>query len=518
MPARYEVVATSLIERLQGATVELASESVVFTDRRGRVTYVNPAFASLHGLDRADFLGHRTSELAADDQSAARYAEREAARDRGDTWFSDVADRRADGSSVELELTLWPMRGSGGRVIGWIEVGHDVRIERALEGQLRRSVPLETIGRLVGSVAHDLNNLLTAIRGFAELELWAHEANGDGADDLREIVRASDRATELIRRVLTFSRESTPRLVPVDLALIARNAEPILRRLLGEDIVLVFEEEPVPQVLADAGEIESVLLNLAANAHDAMGGAGAFTVRVASIELVEADRAYAGVGPGRYATLAVSDTGAGMDEATRKRMFDAFFTTKEPGKGTGLGLANVHSIVKHAGGTIVVESAPDKGTTFRIFLPAATCQAPVDGASPAVCLHDGGHERILLVEDDPSVRTFATRALERHGYRVLGFGDPAAALKYGRLKRASFDALVTDFVMPGLNGVTLARRIADAVPGLPVLYMSGSDVSEPQAGLPMNYIVKPFGGCDLAEAVGRLFRRGSTRHPVQVVA
>jgi PAS domain S-box-containing protein len=519
MSTKYEVVATSLIGELQGATVELAGESVAFTDRLGRVTYVNPAFCALHGLDREDFVGHRTTELAADDESAARYAEREAARSRGETWFGEVVDRRVDGSRLEIETALWPMRRAAGQVIGWIEVGRDVRLERAMEAQLRRAVPLETIGRLVGSVAHDLNNLLTAIRGFAELDLSAHEASGTGAEDLREILRATERAAELIRRVMTFSRETTPRLVLVDIALVARNAEPLLQQLLGEDIAVRFEQEEVPRVMADACQIEAVLLNLAANARDAMEGHGTFTVRVAPIEFDEAAaRLNPQTLPGRYVLMAVSDTGTGMDEATRGRIFEPFFTTKEPGKGTGLGLANVQSIVKDAGGFITVESAPGAGTTFRIFLPATPGPAVVADAPSSICEHDGGHERILLVEDDPSVRAFATRASERHGYRVLGFGDAVAALEYGRSHRATFDALVTDLVMRGINGVTLAHRIADLVPGLRVLYMSGLEQSESPAEPHAQRIARPFGGCDLADAVGRLFGRDGRRDPLQVVA
>ena len=519
MSARSNSGATSSIEQLRGAAVELAVESIAFTDQSGRVTYVNPAFTRLHGLDRQDFVGHRTSELAADDESAARYAEIEAARHRGEAWSGDVADRHTDGSRLELELVVWPEFDTAGGLVGWIEVGRDIRLERALEVQLRRAVPLETIGRLVGSVAHDLNNLLTAIRGFAELDLSAHEASGTGADDVREILRAAERGAELIRRVMTFSRETAPSLVPTDIALIARNAEPLLRRLLGERIDIRIEQQEVPQVLADAGQIEAALLNLAANARDAMGEVGTCTVRIEPIELDETSaRRSPQTAPGRYVLMTVSDTGTGMDETTKRRLFEPFFTTKEPGKGTGLGLANVHSIVKHARGFITVESTPGEGTTFSIFLPAIPGRAAVVDAPSTVCRHDGGHERILLVEEDTPVRNFAMRALERHGYRVLSFGDAAAALDYGRSHRTAFDALVTDLVTPGFSGVTLAHRIADLVPGLRVLYMSGHEQSDPQAEFRVHCIAKPFGGCDLAHAVGRLFDRDSRRDPLQVVA
>jgi nitrogen-specific signal transduction histidine kinase len=386
-------------------------------------------------------------------------------------------------------------------------VSEDITERRILQSQLAQAQKMEAIGRLAGGVAHDFNNLLTAIRGFAELHLAEHAPGDPGREDVVEIERAAERAAGLTSRLLAFSRRADVRPAPLNLAAIARDAVVLLRRLVGEHIAVRLEASTeVPCVLADRVQIDQVLLNLAANARDAMPAGGTLAIAVKPATLTTAFvRSHPGAQIGRHVLLEVSDTGVGMDEATQEHLFEPFFTTKPPGEGTGLGLPSVYGIVKQAGGYIGVESRPGGGSVFRIYLPA------LDDATPEVLAeqvanhsHGRGTETLLLVEDDPAVRSFATRVLEADGYHVLAFGDPNAALDAATGDPNGFDALVSDIVMPTMSGPTLAERIGLLRPGLRVLFMSGYGGNVLPAGGPPP-LAKPFSAGELAAAVGALF-------------
>jgi two-component system cell cycle sensor histidine kinase/response regulator CckA len=365
------VSAQALAEHQRAVAVQLAAEAIAFTDPVGRITDVNRAFMRLHGLRRAQAIPRHSRELAADEESASRYEELEAARSRGQAWSGLVANARRDGTRIELHLTTAPVYDAGGAVAGWIEVGRDIGLERALETQLQHAAKILVADRLAAVVAHDLNNLLTAISGFARLHRETHVDRSEDVSDLDQILGAADRGGALVRRILEFSRRSGVRTVPFDVSLAVREAEPLVRRLLGGGVHVRVESEVVPPVLGDPDRIEEILLNLAANSRDAMPHGGTFSVRVSTITRAETAGRRDGSRSGRYVVLTVSDTGDGMDEATRARIFEPFFTTKASGKGTGLGLASVCSIVREARGLIEVDSAPGSGTTFRIFFPAA---------------------------------------------------------------------------------------------------------------------------------------------------
>ncbi len=358
-------------EHQRAAALELAAETIAFTDPSGRITYVNRAFARLHGLRPGRVLPRRSSELAADEESAGHYAELEAARSRGQAWSGVVTNAGAGGSRVELHLTTSPVQDASGAMVGWVEVGRDIGLERAREAQLRHAARKLVAERLAGMVAHDLNNLFTAIDGFARLHRGTHDNRSEDVEDLDEIIHATDRGAALVRRVLAFSRRSGARTIPINVPVAVSEAAPLIRRLLGDAIEVRVESEDVPPVLGDDGWIEEILLNLASNSRDAMPRGGTFVVRVSSVTRTEKvdRRAKSQSQPRNYVVLTVSDTGAGIDEATRAHIFEPFYTTKEPGKGTGLGLASVCSIVTEARGSIEVESAPGVGTTFRILLP-----------------------------------------------------------------------------------------------------------------------------------------------------
>jgi two-component system cell cycle sensor histidine kinase/response regulator CckA len=520
LPGEYPVtnekngwnVPARLAERVGAAALELIAESVAFTDVSGRVRYVNRAYASLHGVEPDDMVGRYTSEFAADDESALQYRALQHARAARQGWTGDVANRRGSGGTAELRLAVSAVRDESGRLVGWIEVGRDVSTEHALEAQLRHAVKMEALGRLVSSVAHDFNNLLTVIRGYADLHRGDHEQSGEHPADLDEIVKAADCATELVGRLLATGRHSGARPQPLDLATVARGAEPLLRRLLGEDVNIRVTAELVPRVLAAPGHIEEILLNLAANARDAMPEGGTLSIGIEQLEIEPAvapatfacgDPGFPPDRPGRYVVLSIADTGTGMDETTRARAFEPFFTTKAPGKGTGLGLASVLDIVRKSGGFVEVRSDVGRGTTIRILLPAANERAIDPETVPDACGHEGSHGRILLVDDDPSVLSFATRALERHGYEVHGFADLAGAMSHARSTPGRFDCIVADAFMSGLPRRSMPRHISESIGATPVLSMSGPGQTVRESDSFHSRIAKPFTACELAGAVRR---------------
>lgn len=351
----------------------------------------------------------------------------------------------------------------------------DVSAERQLEEQLRQAAKMETIGQLAGGVAHDFNNILTGIKGYAEFLVRDTQDDPAKNQDAREVLRLSDSAAALTRQLLAFSRKQTLRPQVLELNKLIENTARTLQRLIGENIRLQFTPaENLGRVQADPGQIEQVLLNLAVNARDAMPHGGELTIETANVELDEDYAAtHVEATPGPYVMFAVTDTGRGMDQSTLDRVFEPFFTTKERGKGTGLGLATVYGIVKQHGGNIWVYSEPERGTTFKVYLPRI--DRPASDSSPAerLAAAPGGSETILVVEDDASVRTVAQRTLEARGYTVLAAANAqeAEALVCGDGHAVSL--LLTDVVMPGESGPQLYEQLRAAHPRLRVAYMSG---------------------------------------------
>ena len=414
-----------------------------------------------------------------------------------------------DGRVRWVRNTLVPQYGPAGSLVSYDGLIQDITEPYLLQEQLAAAQKMEAVGRLAGGLAHDFNNLLTVIRGFAELHLAEHAPGDPGRSDVLEIERAAERAAQLTRGLLAFSRRADAHSAPLDLAAVVRDAGALLRRLVGEDIIVHLDARAkVPCVLADRVQIEEVLLNLVANARDAMPGGGTLNIAVKPVRLSKTFvRSHPGAQTGRHVILSVSDTGVGMDEATQAHLFEPFFTTKPRGEGTGLGLASVYGIVRQAGGHIDVESNPGGGSVFRAYLPALEGAAiEVPSETGAGHSRHGGTETILLVEDERAVRLFAQRALEEHGYNVRSFADPSEALDAALADPRSFDALVTDVVMPSMSGPILAERIAAIRPEVPVLFMSGYEAGSLPAGA-SRPLAKPFTAFDLADAVGSLFGR-----------
>ena len=378
-----------------------------------------------------------------------------------------VAAMRAGATDYIMKDRLQRLPGAVGRALA--DAG--VRRERAqLQRDLAQAQKLEAIGRLAGGVAHDFNNVLTAILGSAELLLLDAPRGGASREEVQIIRDAAVRAQELIRQLLAFSARQVLQPAVVDLNDLVKNLGRMLRRLIGEDLALLTELGPdLGAVRVDPGQVEQVLVNLAVNARDAMPDGGRLTIRTANVDVSEATELP--IGP--YVLIEVADTGTGMDAATMARAFEPFFTTKERGKGTGLGLASVYGIVRQSGGHIGLTSAPGAGTTFRIHLPRV--EAAVDAAheAPAVAAPAAGTETILVAEDEQMVRVLVRKVLEQAGYTVLLAGGGSEALQLAERHTGPIHLLVTDVVMPGMSGRELARQLVTKRAGTKVLFLSG---------------------------------------------
>ncbi len=418
------------------------------------------------------------------------------------TQVGQVPDTRVQGEMVltdgkVVEYYSVPVQSGEGVRYGRLWSFRDVSQRKELEEQVRQHRKLETLGSLAGGIAHDFNNLLSPIIGYAELGRKRLPPDNPLFTDLGQILKAAGRATDLTRQILAFSRKQMLEVRIIDLNELIRGFESMLQRLIGEAITVrtVLSPLPVP-IRADKGQIEQVVLNMAVNARDAMPEGGTLTIETAEAHL---DQSYAEhhaeVEAGDYVMLSISDTGTGIDEAVRNRIFEPFFTTKERGKGTGLGLATSFGIIKQHHGHLWVYSEPGHGATFKIYLPKAegALQAPV--AEVEVGLASGGGEQILVVEDDALVLELVCETLAGHGYRIIAAENPEVALERAA-QVAGIDLLLTDVVMPKMNGRELHRRLSSRIPDLKVVYMSGytENVIADQGMLHegVDFIQKPF--------------------------
>jgi PAS domain S-box-containing protein len=452
-------------------------DAVVIVNEDGEIVYVNSRTEQVFGYPRDDLLGQPVGILVPErfreQHRIHRIGYIAAPRVRPMGAGLDLYGRRRDGREFPVEISLSPLEGPRGRLVA--SFIRDVSERRNLEAQLRQAQKMEGIGRLAGGVAHDFNNLLTVIMGQCDL-LLRRLSKGDATRrPVDEIRSAGERAASLTRQLLAFSRRKVLEPKVLDLNTVVTGMVPMLRRLIGEDIDLATALDPdLGPVRTDPGQIEQVIMNLAVNARDAMPRGGKITIETANVALDEGyARHHVAVRPGPYVRLSVSDTGVGMDAATQARIFEPFFTTKEPGKGTGLGLATVYGVVKQSGGSIWVYSEPGQGTTFKIYLPRVG--EAVEAAAPAESLPAPrrGAETVLLVEDEGGVRAVAREILETQGYTVLEAASPRDALQICERHEGEIHLLLTDAVMPEMNGATLAARAAALRPGMRVLYMSG---------------------------------------------
>jgi two-component system cell cycle sensor histidine kinase/response regulator CckA len=393
----------------------------------------------------------------------------------GDFKNVEVAWKKKDGTPITVHCSGRPVKNEDGAV-AYLEVfAEDVTERRVLERQLHMAAKMEAIGRLSGGIAHDFNNLLGVIIGYSQVLKTGLGSGNPLYEHAEEVEKAGRRAASLTRQLLAFSRQQVLEPTILDLNALVSDAEKMLHRLIGEDVVLTTVlDEGLDRVKADPGQIEQIIMNLVVNSRDAMPQGGKVTIETSNFEMDKTYvRDHAGSKAGRYVVLAVTDTGTGMDAETLAHIFEPFFTTKERGKGTGLGLATVYGVVKQSGGYIWVDSEPGKGAAFRVYLPRIeeSVDAPVASAGPAQTSR--GSETILLVEDAEPLRKLACKFLENSGYRVLTAADGEEAIQTAARERQPIHLLLTDVVMPGMNGRVLASQLGPRHPGMGVLYMSG---------------------------------------------
>jgi PAS domain S-box-containing protein len=458
------------------SAIEQAADSIWIHHLDGTIAYANPSFARIYGYEPGEVVGRSMAILDSGRHEPAFWSELWASVRAGRTWSGSIVNRRKDGTLIEVEKVVSALRDADGRLTGFVQSDRDVTRERALEAQLEQSQKMEEIGQLAGGIAHDFNNLVTAIRGYGELVRTALPAGDQHTRaDIDEVIANADRAAELTRQLLAFSRRQVLRPQVVDPAGIVEGIAPLLRRLLGAQVELTSASQPgLGRVKVDPAQLEQVIVNLAVNARDAMPGGGRLRIQTAEVELDAAfARVHPEVTPGRFVALAVSDTGTGMDPAIVAHIFEPFFTTKPVGEGTGLGLATVYGIVKQSDGIITVESDPGRGSTFTIYLPLVIDEPAAVAEARALLPPSSGTETILLVDDEPAVREFASRVLADHGYMVLDAPDAEAALALAAIHPGPIELLLTDVVMPGVGGPELAERLVGERPGIRVLFTSG---------------------------------------------
>ena len=469
-----------------------------------RFLAVNEAMVRTYGYSREEFLGMSVVEIKSpDDVPDMLRSIRDAPSDA--TGHVGIRKHRhRDGRSLDLDITVHPITFEGRRAILGIAV--DVTESRKLEEQFRQSQKMEAIGQLAGGVAHDFNNILTVILANAEFSI---DELGEGhpvAADIMEIRNAANRAARLTRQLLMFSRKQKRHLKPLALNAVVTGIEVMLTRIVGEDVAMSAMIAPdLGTIEADPGEVEQVLMNLVVNARDAMPTGGRLLLETMNEIVDEAHGAQLGVAPGRYVVLAVSDTGCGMTQSVRARIFEPFFSTKDVDKGTGLGLSTVFGIVKGCRGGISVYSEPNHGTTFRIYWPRIDAVAANPSAAHFVPLRGSG--TVLVVEDDNQLRTILRRYLTGWGYTLLEASDGPAALELLRNHVGTIDLLLTDLVMPGMDGHSLSQRVLAGSPHTKVIFMSGytehSALRNAALGSDDAFVQKPFSAQVLCETVHR---------------
>jgi len=467
---------TQTRQRLSAA-VEQTAESIIITDIAGVITYVNPAFERITGYSRSEAIGQNPRILKNDQQEGDFYQQLWATISAGQVWHGRFVNKKKEGTLYTADATITPVTGENSVIVNYVGIERDVTSELQLAEQLRQSQKMEAVGRLAGGIAHDFNNLLTVITGYSELLLARHLADDNPLrKSVEQIKMAGEQASALTQQLLAFSRKQPLQPQTLNLNTVVANIDKMLRRLIGEDIDLALILEPdLAQVTADSGHLEQIILNLAVNARDAMPQGGKLILETANVFLDETyAHQHAEVEPGPYVMLAVSDTGTGIDQETLSHIFEPFFTTKETGKGTGLGLATVHSIAKQNGGHIWVYTEPNRGTTFKVYLPPVKTTPELFAPDTAPTELPRGVETILVVEDEISVREIICNVLEASGYTVLqaANGQEAVRLCEEQLPEP-IHLLLTDVIMPGMNGGELATQLEQRYPQITVLYTSG---------------------------------------------
>ncbi|MFY9724437.1 MAG: PAS domain S-box protein [Bryobacteraceae bacterium] len=493
--------------RFRGLLEHVQLVAAIF-DVSGNFAFVNDYALAITGWTREELMGrHVTKVLPPEERERVRQlAETLLRTGEPSHWFAETPILTKDGNRRRLQVNSVVLRDSAGRVTAVASLAADVTEHRALQEQYLQSQKLESLGTLAGGVAHDFNNLLTVINGYSDILLRTLDDEDPARPEIDEIRKAGARAAELTQQLLAFSRRQITQPRAMDLNRMIEDSGGMFRTLLGEDILVAVNlGKPLGRVLADPGQMHRVIMNLLANARDAMPAGGKLTIETMNADISAADLAeHPELTPGRCVLLIVRDTGVGMDEQTRVHLFEPFFTTKGPGKGTGLGLPTVYGIVKQSGGWIRACSEVGQGTTFEIYLPCIDTE-PAAEERPAAAAESSNNETVLVVEDQDAVRRLTMSVLKSLGYRVLSAADGDEALGLEAMHEGSIDLVLTDVVLPGMTGKQLAERLKALRPATRVLYTSGypRDVIADRGVVDRDvaYIAKPYSPKELAAKV-----------------
>ncbi len=502
--------------QLRDRAIRAATQGLLITDTRkpdNPIAYVSPGFERMTGYGSEEVLGRNCRFLQGKDTDSGAVAQIHEAVATGQSCTVELLNYRKDGTKFWNELSISPVQDAAGRLSHFVGVQVDVTARRSLEDQFRQSQKMEAIGQLAGGVAHDFNNLLTVINGYGELLLERLPSGDPTRESIREMVRAGERAAGLTRQLLAFSRKAIIEPKVLNLKEVVADVERMIRRIVGEDINLAVANDPeAGAVKADPGQIEQVILNLVVNARDAMPRGGRITIKVRNAILDESyARTHPDARPGPHVLLAVTDSGCGMGAATLARIFEPFFTTKG-NLGTGLGLATVHGIVRQSGGHVAVESELGHGTTFKVYLPRVEKQPSTSNSLSDSAVMPRGGETIMIVEDDDGVRALTCLIARNSGYVVLEARNGLEAVRIAGEHREQIDLLMTDVVMPKMDGREVAGRVLELHPAVKILFLSGyTDDAIVRHGIlheTVNFLQKPFSPASLAVKIREILDGG----------
>ncbi len=490
------------LDRLRlAAVVESSDDAIVSKDLDGTIRSWNRAAERIFGYTAEEMIGSTVFRLIPPELHDEEHSLLGRIRQGEHIAHYETTRVRKDGQRILVSLTLSPVYDSGGRLIGASTIKRDVTAHRAMENQLQQAQRMEAVGRLAGGIAHDFNNLLTVISGLSIMTAHRLTEGSLERQNVDQVIRAAERATALTHQLLTFSRRQMAEIRILDVNDILTGLETLLRRLIGEHISLqIARAREIGRVRGNQAQLEQVVMNLVLNARDAMPQGGTLSLDARNVEVTDLiGREQLRLPPGHYVVVSVSDTGVGMDAVTQANIFEPFFTTKSPGEGTGLGLATVYAVVQQAGGAIYVYSEPGMGSTFKVYFPRVDVPLEAHGGRHQTGLPfavPSGDDTVLVVEDEAGVRSFTGQVLAQAGYRVLQAANGEEAMAIAAVPGTRISVLLTDVVMPGINGRVLAERLRALHPGLAVLYMSGyTEDMVMRAGVVTdgsNFIQKPF--------------------------
>lgn len=493
--------------RLKSFALDAAANGILILDRQGLIEWVNPAYRELTGFENPEILGFKPRFLESDIQDLAFYRRLWNTVFSGEVWRGEILTRHKNGTSRLFHTAFSPLRDEEGRLTHFIGIMQDITEQRRIETELLQSQKMEAIGRLAGGVAHDFNNMLNVILINSEMALLAERLPDAVKRSILEIKQAAERSADLTRQLLAFSRKQAAQPRRINLNQVVEENRQMLNRMIEGDIDLAVHPAPeLDFVFIDPSQVSQILTNLVINSRDALPGAGTISIETANVQVEEASALiYGGLTPGAYVQLTVSDTGCGMDASTQKHIFEPFFTTKGEGKGTGLGLSMVYGIVKQNKGSVSVYSNVGLGTSFKVYLPAfeveetATLEAEQEGFLAR------GMETLLVAEDEKPMLEVMRMVLEEQGYQVMAASNPLDTVLLANQTAGPIHLLITDVVMPGMNGMELKRRIEATRPGLKVLFISGytGDILAKRGLLheETHFLQKPFRIKDLLKKV-----------------